>query len=87
MLSDTLAGCYIEIMEDFWSGRWNDSNAAFVFFAVFLALLFGVPFFWSDIVYYVGFAWDVVMQPVYGGALLLCVIRMRRRRRNGRSVL
>lgn len=67
---------YIKTMEDFWSGQWNDSDAAFVFFAVFLIGLFGIPLLWTDIVFVVKFAVAVILQPVYGGAALIFFLRM-----------
>ena len=84
MAADSMTEWYVGTMEDFWSGNWEDSDAAFIVMGLFWALLFVVAFFWSDVVFWLGFAWDVVRQPVYGGALLLCIMRMRRRRRNGR---
>lgn len=81
---DTTGGSFaewhIEIMEDFWSGRWNDNDAAFVFLAVAFGLMFSIPLFWNDIVFYLGFAWDLIRQPVYGGALFFFLWRVRRRR-------
>ena len=71
---------YVGTMEDFWSGEWDGSDAAYIFAALFYPLLFGVPFFWSDIVFCLGFIRDLLMQPVYGGALLVFIVRMRLRR-------
>ena len=73
---DSMAMWYIALMDDFWSGRWNDSNAAFVAFAVFIAGLVGIPLFWHDITYIVWFAFAVVSQPIYGGAALIFFLRM-----------
>lgn len=80
-LPENTAGWYCDLMEDFWSGHWDGSNAAFIFFAVFCIVLFGGMFLWRDILDAAVFAWQVVSQPIYGGALLVCVWRMRRRRR------
>ena len=81
MAADSMTEWYVGTMEDFWSGNWDGSDSAFIFFGVSCTLLFCVPLFWSDIVFWVDFAWDVVRQPIYGGALLLFILRMRRRKR------
>lgn len=45
MGDDLLTEWYIETMEDFWSGHWEMSVAAFISVGMFYALLFGIPFF------------------------------------------
>ena len=66
----TLAEWYIETSEDFWSGHWNGSDAAFVFAGLIFFLMFAIPLNWSDIMFYIGFTYDVLMQPIYGGCAL-----------------
>ena len=72
----TITEWYVETAEDFWSGQWEGSDAAFVIGAIFFPLLFLVPFYWTDIIYVLAFARDVVMQPVYGGSVLIFFLRM-----------
>ena len=80
----TLREWYVETSEEFWSGQWEGSDSAFVFAGVALFLMFFIPFNWTDIVYYVSFIRDVLVQPVYGGCALIFIIRMVKNGNEGR---
>lgn len=67
---------YIETVENFWAGRWDDDNSAFIFLGVFFGLGAFIPIFWSDICFYVVWFKDLLTQPIYGGCALIFYIRM-----------
>ena len=73
---------YIETVENFWTGRWDNDNSAFIFLGVVIALGMFIPIFWSDICFYVVWFKDLLTQPIYGGCALIFYIRMVRRCRN-----
>ena len=70
----TLTEWYVETMEEFWSGQWQDSDSAFLFVGLSVFFMFFIPLNLTDITFWIGFAKDLYTQPTYGGSLVAIII-------------